>query len=55
MIIPPKLKKGDTVALISPSSPLQAQEPIEAIAAGVEALGFRVWVGESCRGAGKSG
>jgi len=55
MIIPPKLKKGDTVALISPSSPLQAQEPIEAIAAGVEALGFRVWIGESCRGAGKSG
>lgn len=55
MIVPPKLRKGDTIALISPSSPLQAQEPVEAIAAGVEALGFRVWIGESCRGSGKSG
>ena len=55
MIIPPKLKFGDTVALISTSSPLQGGETIEDIAAGVEALGFRVWIGESCRGAAKCG
>lgn len=55
MIIPPKLKIGDTVALISPSSPLQPQESVEVIAEGVESLGFRVWVGESCHGAAKSG
>ena len=55
MIIPPKLKFGDTIALISTSSPLQGGETIEEIAAGVEALGFHVWIGESCRGAAKCG
>ena len=55
MRFPQKLRKGDILALISPSSPLQAQEPVEAIAAAVEALGFRVWVGDSCRGAAPSG
>jgi len=55
MRFPPKLKKGDMLALISPSSPLQAQEPVEAIAAAVEALGFRVWIGDSCRGSAACG
>lgn len=49
MIVPPKLKKGDTIALISPSSPLAADQPVEAIAAAVEKLGYHTWIGESCR------
>ena len=42
MIFPPKLKKGDTILLISPCSPLTADQPVEEVAASVEALGFRV-------------
>lgn len=49
MIFPPKLHRGDLVALVSPSSPLTDQQPIEAIAEKVEALGFRVRLGDSCR------
>ena len=50
MIFPPKPKKGDTILLVSPSSPLKAEEPIERIARAVEERGFRVRVGASCRG-----
>ncbi len=55
MKFPPKLKKGDTVLLVSPSSPLSADQPAEKIAAQVEALGFRVRIGESCRSSTSSG
>ena len=49
MIFPPKLEKGGTVLLTAPSSPLTDGQPIAGIAAGIEGLGFRVRVGESCR------
>ena len=55
MIFPPKLERGDLVALVSPSSPLTADQPIETIASAVESLGFRVWIGDSCRCADPSG
>lgn len=55
MKFPPKLKKGDTILLVSPSSPLSADQPVEEIAANVETLGFRVKIGKSCRGAAPSG
>ena len=42
MKFPPKLKKGDTILLASPSSPLSPEQPVEQIAANVEALGFQV-------------
>ena len=48
MRFPPKLKKGDTVLLVSPSSPLSKDQPVEVIAAAVEKLGFRVRIGNSC-------
>lgn len=53
MIFP--TSSGDTVALISPSSPLTEQEPVEAIAAAIAAAGYRVWTGESTRGAEPDG
>ena len=49
MIFPPKLRKGDTILLVSPSSPLKAEEPIERIAQAVEERGYRVRIGASCR------
>ena len=49
MRFPPELKRGDTVLLVSPSSPLTEDQPIEKIAEAVEGLGFRVRIGESCR------
>lgn len=55
MNFPPKLKKGDTILLVSPSSPLSADQPVEKIAANVEALGFRVKIGNSCRGSASCG
>lgn len=55
MQFPPRLKKGDTILLVSPSSPLSADQPVEAIAAEVEKLGFRVKIGDSCRGSTPSG
>lgn len=55
MIFPPRLKKGDTILLVSPSSPLSEKEPVERIAAHVESLGFRVKIGASCRSASASG
>jgi len=51
MIFPPKLDRGDTVALICPSSPLSEKENIDLLAELVEQLGYRVWVGDSCRAA----
>ena len=38
MTFPPKLKKGDTILLISPSSPLTADQPVEEVAASVESI-----------------
>ena len=49
MIFPPKLRKGDTILLVSPSSPLKAEEPIERIVRAVEERGYRVRIGASCR------
>lgn len=49
MQFPSRLKKGDTILLVSPSSPLSEEQPVEAIAAEVEKLGFRVKIGNSCR------
>lgn len=55
MQFPPRLKKGDTILLVSPSSPLSAEQPVEAIAAEVEKLGFRVKIANSCRASTPSG
>ena len=49
MKFPQRLKKGDTILLVSPSSPLSADQPVEEIAAAVEKLGFSVQIGDSCR------
>ncbi|MFJ8236507.1 LD-carboxypeptidase [Ureibacillus sp. NPDC094379] len=48
MRIPKSLKKGDTIGLISASSPTPPEVLPEAIKR-VEALGFNVVVGETCR------
>lgn len=50
MRFPRPPRKGDTILLISPSSPLPPDQPVEEIAARVEALGYRVRIGRSCRG-----
>lgn len=55
MIFPPPLKPGGTVLLAAPSSPLAESQPVEAIAGAVEALGYRVRVGASCRGTSPCG
>ena len=49
MIFPPEPKAGDTILLVSPSSPLKAEEPVERIARAVEERGYRVRIGASCR------
>lgn len=49
MIFPPPLERGDTVLLVSPSSPLTEQQPVADIAWAVERLGYRVRIGASCR------
>lgn len=51
MIFPPMLRRGELVALVSPSSPLPPDQPVEAIARKVEELGYRVRIGRSCCGA----
>ena len=50
MLFPKPLKTGDTILLIAPSSPLSEDQSAGAIASAVEDLGFRVRVGDSCRG-----
>lgn len=55
MRFPQRLKKGGTILLVSPSSPLSAEQPVEAVAAEVEKLGFRVKIGDSCRASTPSG
>lgn len=55
MRFPSELKKGGTVALVSPSSPLSEQENVDLLAAAVEELGYRVRIGASCRGAASCG
>lgn len=49
MIFPKRLEQGGTILLVSPSSPLTAEQPVEAIAQRVEELGYRVRIGDSCR------
>lgn len=49
MVFPKKLTSGGTVLLAAPSSPLAKDQPVEEIARAVEALGFRVKIGASCR------
>ncbi len=41
--------------LVSPSSPLSKDQPVEVIAAAVEKLGFRVRIGNSCRSSSPNG
>ena len=48
MVFPPSVKPGDMVMLVSPSSPLVKDQPVEELAQLVETLGFRVRVGASC-------
>lgn len=48
MIFPCELKRGGTVLLAAPSSPLAPDQPVESIAEAVERLGFRVVIGASC-------
>ncbi len=48
MIFPCELKRGGTVLLTAPSSPLVPDQPAEAIAEAVERMGFRVKIGASC-------
>jgi muramoyltetrapeptide carboxypeptidase len=49
MIKPKKLRKGDTIGLIGPSSPTPP-ERIEASIQRIQELGFKVVIGESCYG-----
>ncbi len=49
MLFPPAPQPGDTILLTAPSSPLSADQPVEAVAEAVEKLGFRVRIGDSCR------
>lgn len=55
MIVPAKLKKGDTIALISPSSPLTEKEPVEKIAEKIEQLGYHARIGKSCNNSTEKG
>ena len=49
MIYPPAPRPGDLIALVCPSSPLAEGKSVEVIAEAVEALGFQVRIGASCR------
>lgn len=49
MIFPPKPRKGDTILLVSPSSPLKAEEPVERIVQAVEERGYKARIGASCQ------
>lgn len=55
MKFPQKLKKGDMILLVSPSSPLSKDQPVGEIAAAIENLGYRVKIGDSCRDSTSSG
>ncbi len=55
VLFPPPLRKGDTVLLFAPSSPLSGEQSVEDIARAVEALGYRTRIGETCRGAAACG
>lgn len=48
MRFPKRLEKGGTILLVSLSSPLPEEQPVEKIAGAVERLGFRVKIGASC-------
>ena len=45
---PKKLKRGDKVALIAPSSPVESHDLVESAKKYLEGLGFEVALGESC-------
>jgi len=49
MIYPSPPRPGDLIELVCPSSPLSEKENLEDIQSAVEALGFRVRLGDSCR------
>lgn len=55
MRFPKRLEKGGTILLVSLSSPLPEEQPVEKIAGAVERLGFRVKIGASCRASTPSG
>ena len=55
MRVPRALQKGDTVALLSPSSPLSSEQPVEQVAAAVERLGLCPKLYPSCWGSAPSG
>ncbi|MDE6879814.1 MAG: LD-carboxypeptidase [Oscillospiraceae bacterium] len=55
MVFPRMPEAGGTVLLTAPSSPLSKDQPVEAIARAMEALGFRVRIGDSCRGSAPCG
>lgn len=55
MMFPRPLCPGDRVLLVSPSSPLPEDQPVDEIARRVEALGFQVEIGASCREKSASG
>ena len=49
MICPTPPRPGDLIALVCPSSPLSERENMQEIQNAVMSLGFRVYLGESCR------
>lgn len=55
MRFPGRLEKGGTILLVSLSSPLPADQPVERVAGAVEQLGFRVKIGASCHASTPSG
>ena len=63
MRFPPELKRGDTVLLVSPSSPLTEDQPIEKIAEAYGEHDFDFWfveqaidnAADSLKGGGENG
>lgn len=47
-MFPRPFRRGDTVMLVSPSSPLASHEPLQEIVRVITEMGYRVKVGESC-------
>jgi muramoyltetrapeptide carboxypeptidase len=42
IVQPPRLKAGDTVAIVAPASPIEDRSPLEQGIAALENMGFRV-------------
>ena len=49
LIHPPRLNKGDRVALISPSGPVPTPESVDECAAELQRQGYEVWVGNAAK------